>query len=51
MPPGARTMPDEAEARPLGVGPPLLANLLFVLPCLLLLGLFVALPLTPARMS
>ena len=45
MPPGARTMPVEAEARPLGVGPPLLANLLFVLPCLLLLGLFVVLPL------
>jgi multiple sugar transport system permease protein len=38
-------MPDEAQARTFGVGPPLQANLLFVLPCLVLLALFVVLPL------
>jgi multiple sugar transport system permease protein len=38
-------MPDEPEARTSSVGPPLRANLLFVLPCLLLLALFIVLPL------
>jgi multiple sugar transport system permease protein len=38
-------MPNEPDARVSGIGPPLLTNLLFVLPYLLLLALFVALPL------
>jgi multiple sugar transport system permease protein len=38
-------MPDEEEPRGLGIGPPQRANLLFVLPYLVLLALFVGLPL------
>ncbi len=39
-------MPDEPEeARPFGIGPPQRANLLFVLPYVVLLALFVGLPL------
>jgi multiple sugar transport system permease protein len=38
-------MPNEPEARASGIGPPLRTNLLFVLPYLTLLTLFVALPL------